>query len=218
MIIKIEAVPKLVVEDGVEKVVMGENNQPVWDKERALITTKGGNYRRIVTLTDELAAEVVKGHRYFNAVEKNGKLHITGRVSARFYTLEGRADGIFTNETGVAIRPEAEDAVQEFYRAGVKTVMITGDRIDTAFAIAKELHIASEENECISGEELMEMTDEMLAEKIKKVRVFAHVSPEHKVRIVAACKKNGEITAMTGDGVNDAPSLKAACVGYIRNV
>lgn len=84
MIIKIEAVPKLAVEDGVEKVVMGENNQPVWDKERALITTKGGNYRRIVTLTDELAAEVAKGHRYFNAVEKNGKLHITGRVSARF--------------------------------------------------------------------------------------------------------------------------------------
>ena len=82
MIIKIEAVPKLAVEDGVEKVVMGENNQPVWD--RALITTKSGNYRRIVTLTDELAAEVVKEHRYFNAVEKNGKLHITGRVSAKF--------------------------------------------------------------------------------------------------------------------------------------
>ena len=84
MIIKIEAVPKLTVEDGVEKVVMGESNQPVWDRERALITTKGGNYRRIVTLSDELAAEVAKGHRYFNAVEKNGKLHITGRVSARF--------------------------------------------------------------------------------------------------------------------------------------
>lgn len=84
MIIKIEAAPKLVVEDGVEKVVMGENNQPVWDRERALITTKSGNYRRIVTLADELAAEVAKGHRYFNAVEKNGKLHITGRVSARF--------------------------------------------------------------------------------------------------------------------------------------
>ena len=73
------------------------------------------------------------------------------------------------------IRPEAEDAVQEFYRAGVKTVMITGDRIDTAFAIAKELHIASEENECISGEELMEMTDEMLAEKIKRC-VYLHMS------------------------------------------
>ncbi|WP_306783961.1 hypothetical protein [Agathobacter rectalis] len=84
MIIKIEAVPKLAVEDGVEKVVMGENNQPVWDKERALITTKGGNYRRIVTLTDELAAEVAKGHRYFNAVEKNGKLHITGECPPDF--------------------------------------------------------------------------------------------------------------------------------------
>lgn len=87
MIIKIEAVPKLTVEDGVEKVVMGENNQPVWDRERARITTKDGKdgkYCRIVTLTDELAAEVAKGHRYFNAVEKNGKLHITGRVSARF--------------------------------------------------------------------------------------------------------------------------------------
>lgn len=69
MIIKIEAVPKLAVEDGVEKVVMGENNQPVWDRERARITTKDGKYCRI---------------RYFNAVEKNGKLHITGRVSARF--------------------------------------------------------------------------------------------------------------------------------------
>ena len=84
MIIKIEAVPKLTMEDGVEKVVMGANNQPVWDRERARITTKDGKYRRIVTLTDELAAEVAKGYRYFNAVEKNGKLHITGRVSARF--------------------------------------------------------------------------------------------------------------------------------------
>lgn len=84
MIIKIEAVPKLTVEDGVEKIVMGENNQPVWDKEKALITTKDGKYRRIVTLTDELAAEVARGHRYFNAVDKNGKLHITGSVVAHF--------------------------------------------------------------------------------------------------------------------------------------
>ena len=135
--------------------------------------------------------------------------------------MRNPADGLkengltFLGIVGMAdpIRPEAQEAVMEFYRAGVKTIMITGDRIDTAFAIAKELHIASEESECISGETLTDMTDEMLAEKIKKVRVFAHVSPEHKVRIVAACKKNGEITAMTGDGVNDAPSLKAADVG-----
>lgn len=85
MIIKIEAVPKLVVEDGVEKVIIDkETGKPQWDKEKALITTKDGKYRRIVTLTDELAAEVAKGNRYFNAVEKDGKIHITGRVSARF--------------------------------------------------------------------------------------------------------------------------------------
>lgn len=85
MIIKIEAVPKLVIEDGAEKVVMDKaTGMPQWDKEKVLITTKDGKYRRIVTLTDELAAEVVKGNRYFNAIEKDGKLHITGRVSARF--------------------------------------------------------------------------------------------------------------------------------------
>lgn len=111
------------------------------------------------------------------------------------------------------VRPEAKDAVKEFCRAGVKTVMITGDRMDTAFAIARELGIASKVEECIAGEELEGMSDEKLAERLPFLTVFAHVSPEHKVRIVSACRKNGEITAMTGDGVNDAPSLKSADVG-----
>lgn len=111
------------------------------------------------------------------------------------------------------VRPEAADAVSEFAKAGVRTVMITGDRMDTAFAIAKELGIASQPSECISGEMLEQMDDTQLAYKMEQARVFAHVSPEHKVRIVAACKKNGAITAMTGDGVNDAPSLKSADVG-----
>lgn len=111
------------------------------------------------------------------------------------------------------VRPEAARAVAEFADAGVTTVMITGDRMDTAFAIAKELGIASQPSECISGEELERMEDTELARRMQKTRVFAHVSPEHKVRIVAACKKNGAITAMTGDGVNDAPSLKSADVG-----
>ena len=111
------------------------------------------------------------------------------------------------------VRPEAAQAVREFAQAQVTTVMITGDRIDTAFAIAKELGIASQPSECLSGEEVEQMDDEALARYMRKTRVFAHVSPEHKVRIVSACKKNGAITAMTGDGVNDAPSLKAADVG-----
>lgn len=121
----------------------------------------------------------------------------------------------FLGMAGMAdpIRPEAKEAVGEFYRAGVRTVMITGDRMDTAFAIAKELGIASDIRQCISGEELLQLSDDELAARLPSLRVFAHVSPEHKVRIVKACKKNGEITAMTGDGVNDAPSLKSADVG-----
>ena len=102
------------------------------------------------------------------------------------------------------VRPEAAEAVEQFARAGVRTIMITGDRADTALAIARQLGIAERRDECVTGEEM---------ERIGRTRMFAHVSPEHKVRIVSACKKNGEIVAMTGDGVNDAPSLKSADVG-----
>ncbi len=124
-------------------------------------------------------------------------------------------DLTFLGIAGMAdpVRPEAADAVAEFRRAGVKTIMITGDRMDTAFAIAKELGIAENENECLSGEALSGISDEELTRRIDGVSVFAHVSPEHKVRIVSACKNSGQITAMTGDGVNDAPSLKSADVG-----
>lgn len=111
------------------------------------------------------------------------------------------------------VRPGVPEAVAAFADAGVKTVMITGDRADTAFAIAKEIGIADDPAGCITGEQLERISDEELAARMGQLRVFAHVSPEHKVRIVSACRKNGEITAMTGDGVNDAPSLKSADVG-----
>lgn len=122
---------------------------------------------------------------------------------------------VFIGMAGMAdpVRPEAEKAVEEFKHAGVKTIMITGDRSDTAFAIAKELGIADKPQQCMSGEELQKMDKKTLHEKLPGVRVFAHVSPEHKVRIVSAFKESGEIVAMTGDGVNDAPSLKSADVG-----
>ena len=121
----------------------------------------------------------------------------------------------FVGMVGMAdpVRPEALGAVEEFYHAGVKTVMITGDRIDTAFAIAKELGIARRPEECLSGEEMQGMSDAEFRKRLQSVRVFAHVSPEHKVRIVKGFKAAGEIVAMTGDGVNDAPSLKMADVG-----
>jgi len=110
-------------------------------------------------------------------------------------------------------REEAREAVESFKRAHVDTVMITGDHVDTAFAIAKELGIAENKDECMTGAEIDRIGQEGLSGQAEKIRVFARVSPEHKVRIVDALKARGKIVAMTGDGVNDAPSLKAADVG-----
>lgn len=110
-------------------------------------------------------------------------------------------------------RPEARDAVDAFKKASVRTVMITGDYVDTALAVAKQLGIANLRSQCVSGEELERMDERELIRRVKDVHVFARVSPDHKVRIVKALKADGNIVAMTGDGVNDAPSLKSADIG-----
>ncbi len=110
-------------------------------------------------------------------------------------------------------RPEAKEAVLVCNQAGIRTVMITGDHALTASAIASELGILSGPEEVITGKELDGMPFEKLCESIRRYRVFARVSPEHKVRIVKAFQNAGEVVAMTGDGVNDAPALKAADIG-----
>lgn len=115
-------------------------------------------------------------------------------------------------------RPEAASAVEIFKNASITTVMITGDHIDTAFAIAKELGIASTEDQCITGEKLSHMTQEELNEMVPNLRVFARVSPENKVMIVNAFRSNEQIVSMTGDGVNDAPSLKTADIGVAMGI
>lgn len=115
-------------------------------------------------------------------------------------------------------RPEAKDAVEIFKGASVTTVMITGDHIDTAFAIAKELGIANTEEQCITGDTLNRMTQEELNAVAPNLRVFARVSPENKVMIVNAFRSHGHIVSMTGDGVNDAPSLKAADIGVAMGI
>lgn len=115
-------------------------------------------------------------------------------------------------------RPEAAKAVDDCRRAGVITVMITGDHKETALAVARDIGIAEEESQCISGEELNKMTQEELNGRVMNLRVFARVSPEHKVMIVKAFKANGNIVSMTGDGVNDAPSLRSADIGLAMGV
>ena len=110
-------------------------------------------------------------------------------------------------------RPEVYDAIQECKSAGITTVMITGDHKDTAIAIGKDLGIIQSEDEAIVGSELDKYTDEEMVEVVTKYRVYARVQPEHKTKIVNGWKARGMITAMTGDGVNDAPSIKAADIG-----
>lgn len=111
------------------------------------------------------------------------------------------------------VRPEVLTAIQQCREAGIRPVMITGDHKDTAVAIAKELGMIESEEQAITGAELDVYTEEELKEKVKQYGVYARVQPEHKVRIVNAWKQNGCITAMTGDGVNDAPSIKSADIG-----
>ena len=111
------------------------------------------------------------------------------------------------------VRPEVIPAIRECREAGIRPVMITGDHKDTAAAIARQLGIIDSADQAITGAELDEFSDRELDEKIEQYSVYARVQPEHKVRIVRAWKSKGKITAMTGDGVNDAPSIKSADIG-----
>ncbi|MBR2937857.1 MAG: cation-translocating P-type ATPase [Oscillospiraceae bacterium] len=124
-------------------------------------------------------------------------------------------DLCFVGLTGMIdpVRPEVKAAIEECRAAGIRPVMITGDHKDTAVAIAKELGIITDASEAITGAELDAISDDDICEFVKKYGVYARVQPEHKTRIVNAWKANGAITAMTGDGVNDAPSIKSADIG-----
>lgn len=115
-------------------------------------------------------------------------------------------------------RPESVAAVADAKRAGIRTVMITGDHKVTATAIAKRIGIFGEGDLAVSGPELEQMTDEELDRKLTHISVYARVSPEHKIRIVTAWQRRGQIVAMTGDGVNDAPALKKADIGVAMGI
>ena len=124
-------------------------------------------------------------------------------------------DLCFVGLTGMIdpVRPEVKAAIDECVGAGIRAIMITGDHVDTAVAIARELGILREGDRAITGAELSEMNDEEFEREFKSISVYARVQPEHKTRIVTAWRRAGFVTAMTGDGVNDAPSIKNADIG-----
>ncbi len=171
-----------------------------------------------VTLNDELRQQVLNKNK-----EMAGKaLRVLGSAMRYWDSLPQdtspenlEKDMIFIGLAGMIdpVRPEAKAAIEECRSAGIRPIMITGDHRDTAIAIARELGIISDESQAITGSEISKMSDEEFEAKIDKYSVYARVQPEHKVRIVNAWKKRGKITAMTGDGVNDAPALKTADIG-----
>lgn len=143
------------------------------------------------------------------------------KVDPTVFNIDKAEEGLtFLGLTGMIDPPreEVKDSIATCHDAGINVVMITGDHQQTALAIAKDLGIAEHEYETVTGQVLDETNDIELKEMVKSTRVYARVSPEHKVRIVDALKENGNIVSMTGDGVNDAPSLSAADVGVAMGI
>lgn len=135
-------------------------------------------------------------------------------------TKEDENDYVFTGLISMIDPPrvESKDAVHKCIMAGIKPVMITGDHKVTAAAIAREIGIMGKDDIAVEGLEIDKLNDEQLKEKVKNISVYARVSPEHKIRIVKAWQSSGEIVAMTGDGVNDAPALKQADIGVAMGI
>ncbi len=171
-----------------------------------------------VPLTDEIRANVAKENKRMadNALRVLAcayKQHDSVPSDMSPEALEN--DLIFIGLTGMIdpVRPEVKAAIEECRQAGIRPIMITGDHKDTAVAIGRELGIITNASEAIMGAELDKFSDEELKEEVLKYSVYARVQPEHKTRIVKAWKARGMVTAMTGDGVNDAPSIKSADIG-----
>ena len=173
---------------------------------------------RRVPMTDEYRAEILRANkamadRALRVLACAERVWDAKPVNFEPETLEQEL--CFMGLCGMIdpVRPEVMDAIAECREAGIRPIMITGDHIDTAVAIAKELGILTDGSEAITGAQLNEMSDEEFEQKFKNISVYARVQPEHKTRIVNAWRKAGYVTAMTGDGVNDAPSIKSADIG-----
>ena len=213
-------------------------NEISFDSNRKMMTTihKIGNKYRIITKgapdvllkrcikTEEKTLDILTRKEILNQNTKmaNKALRVIAIAYKDVNILPNKIDSnniekdlTFLGLVGMIDPPRegVKESIKTCKKAGIKTVMITGDHLDTAKAIAKDLGILKSDNEAIKGQDLDKLTDEELRKKIKNYSVFARVTPEHKVRIVKAWQQTGAVVAMTGDGVNDSPALKNADIG-----
>ena len=178
---------------------------------------------KVVPLTDEIRNEINSKSKEFadRALRVLGAAYREFNETPTDFSAENlEKDLIFIGFVGMIdpCRPEVYKAIKQCRTAGIRPVMITGDHKDTAVAIGKDLGIIKDASEAMTGAELEDFSDEELIEVVNRCSVFARVQPEHKTRIVKAFKAQGIITAMTGDGVNDAPSIKAADIGISMGI
>ena len=177
----------------------------------------------VTPLTDDMREDI----RRVNAEMAGRALRVLGVAQREFAEIPGQtsvdaveSDLVFLGLVGMQDppRPEARDAVRECFNAGITPVMITGDHKDTAVAIAHDVGIMTGAAVAVTGSELSRMPDDELDRIVDRVRVYARVAPEHKVRIVDAWRRRGHVVAMTGDGVNDAPALRRADIGAAMGI
>lgn len=173
----------------------------------------------VIDLTDEVRADVLSQNKSMAdqalRVMASARRDWGNTAPENFDASNLEKDMTFVGLSGMIdpVRPEVKAAIEEAHSAGMRVVMITGDHIDTAIAIATELGIIDNRNQAVTGAQLDKISDEDFEKKIETLGVYARVQPEHKVRIVDMWRKKGMVTAMTGDGVNDAPSIKRADIG-----
>jgi Ca2+-transporting ATPase len=202
------------------------------NNKKLTVYTKGaiGNLIKVCTqvLENGTVLPITEGHKlhYLNAAEvmSSKSLRTLGvaykPANSVLAPAEMEKGLVLTGLVGMIDPPrlEVKGSIQKAKQAGITTIMITGDHKNTAFAIANELDIAENIHQAITGQEIDELSEEEFSEKVEGYRVFARVSPEHKVKIVHALKSHGNIVSMTGDGVNDAPSLNAADIGVAMGI
>lgn len=190
---------------GAPDVVIGKCTHYLKDGERLPMNSA---YRESILAANKAMAD--KALRVLACAERNWET-----LPERFEAADLEEELCFTGICGMIdpVRPEVKAAIAECREAGIRPIMITGDHIDTAVAIAKELGILEEGIRAVSGAQLDAMDEETFEREFRSIGVYARVQPEHKTRIVSAWRKLGKVTAMTGDGVNDAPSIKEADIG-----